>query len=87
MRLPESPSHAPSSSRFMGSSPPDADTLRRMHGVTPADRGTPATPNGCYLIGTSCTAFVQTCHYKCSTGCITQGCGWCVGFWGAPPCI
>lgn len=89
MRLPEpSSSRESRASRFMAPSAPDPEALRRSFGVTPADRGTPPAPPGCYFIGTSCAGFVQTCHYRCGEGkCVSQGCGWCVGYWQAPPCI
>ena len=66
----------------------DVSRMRKLSEFDPADQGTPTAPDGCYFIGTSCTFFVQDCHYYCpgNAQCVTRGCGSCFGFWQGPPC-
>lgn len=53
-----------------------------------ADQGPPKNPApGCWFNGTSCKFAVQSCHYCCGDGrTYSNGCGWCFGWWDAPPC-
>lgn len=45
-------------------------------------------PPGCILVGTECRVFHQTCKYCCSNGgTYSEACGWCAGWWDAPPCL
>jgi hypothetical protein len=50
--------------------------------------GIPQPAPGCWLVGTQCRVGYQTCKFCCGDGrSYTQGCGWCIGWWDAPPCF
>jgi hypothetical protein len=45
---------------------------------------------GCWWVGTECRVGYQTCKYCCGGGnnqSYTEPCGWCIGWWDAPPCF
>ena len=47
----------------------------------------PAPRPGCWFAGTSCYVFIQTLKFCCGDGTeYTERWGWCIGWWGAPPC-
>jgi len=42
---------------------------------------------GCWFVGTECRVFYQTCKYCCGGGAsYSKPCGWCIGWYDAPPC-
>ena len=50
--------------------------------------GVPAPKPGCFFVGTECRIGYQTCKYCCGNGqSYTQQCGWCIGWYDAPPCV
>jgi hypothetical protein len=50
--------------------------------------GVPNPKPGCYFVGTACYIGYQTCKYCCGNGqSYTQQCGWCIGWYDAPPCV
>lgn len=50
--------------------------------------GNPSPPPGCQFVGTQCRGAIQSCKYCCGDGrSYTQSCGWCVGWYDAPPCF
>jgi len=52
--------------------------------------GVPAPKPGCFFVGTECRVGYQTCKYCCGGGngqSYTVPCGWCIGWYDAPPCI
>lgn len=43
---------------------------------------------GCWLVGTQCRGFYQTCKYCCGDGgSYSEQCGSCFGWWDAPDCF
>lgn len=56
--------------------------------IQPSDGGgVPAPKPGCWFVGTECRVGIQNCKYCCGGGqSYTQQCGWCVGWYDAPPC-
>jgi len=48
----------------------------------------PAPSPGCFFVGTECRVGYQTCKYCCGNGqSYTKQCGWCIGWYDAPPCV
>jgi hypothetical protein len=50
----------------------------------------PAPLPGCWFTGTECRVGYQTCKYCCGGGngqSYSKPCGWCIGWWDAPPCF
>jgi hypothetical protein len=55
--------------------------------ILPSGGGSPNPPPGCWLVGTQCRGTFQSCKYCCGDGrSYTESCGWCVGWYDAPPC-
>lgn len=62
---------------------------RLREGIQPSGGGSPNPPlGGCQFVGTQCRVGVQSCKYCCGDGrSYTENCGWCVGWYDAPPCF